>query len=311
MWNVRETINPYRCCLLVVSLQIAVTAIGCGSTKTQQITDQMLMSNAVDRTIEQVDFRVLSGRKVFLDTRHLKIVKGAGFVNADYIVSSLRQQMFAAHARLMETAADADVIVEVRVGTLGTDEHDITYGVPASSTISTAASLVPNAPTIPTIPELSLARRTIQLGGAKVALFAYDQKTKRPIWQSGVKMAMSDARSFWILGAGPFQRGTIYDGTQFAGSQLQVSSILGDDESENEENARIAYADEYVFEAPSQLRHPVQLSSFVKPSSDQPSSDQPSSDQPSSDQPISDQPISNQPSATAPKAGEAASEAKE
>jgi hypothetical protein len=264
--NSCELMNVNRLCTLIGQSLIVVVAVGCGATKTQQITDQMLMSNAVDRTIEQVDFRVLAGRKVFLDTRHLKIVKGMGFVNADYIISSLRQQMFASHARLVESSTEADVVVEARVGTLGTDEHDITYGVPASSTISTAASLVPNAPTIPAIPELSLARRTIQLGGAKVALFAYDQKTKRPIWQSGVKMAMSDARSFWILGAGPFQRGTIFEGTQFAGSQLQVSSILGDSEDKPDEEPRVAYGDEYVFDPPAQLRQPVQLSSFVKSS---------------------------------------------
>ena len=117
---------------------------------------------------------------------------------------------------------DADYIVEARVGALGLDSHEITYGIPASNALSTAASLVPTAPPLPTIPEISFAKKKDQLAAAKIAVFAYNRKTRQPVWQSGVNEADSTAKDTWVLGAGPFQRGTIYEGTQFAGTRLGI-----------------------------------------------------------------------------------------
>ncbi len=154
MFRIRRT-------LFGVLLLGCLTA-GCGTTKSRLATEQLLMSDAVDRSIASIDFRPLSGRSVYLDTQYVKNIKGNAFVNADYIISSLRQQMLAAHCYLEENAQDADYIAEVRVGALGTDAHDVTYGIPASNALSSAASLVPNAPAIPLVPEISLARRTMK-----------------------------------------------------------------------------------------------------------------------------------------------------
>lgn len=216
--------SPYTLVTFFAVL-FAFALTGCGTTKSRVATEQLLMSDAVDDAVSGIDFRALSGKTVFLDTQYIRNIKGFGFVNADYIVSSLRQQMLAAHCRLQESKEEADFIAEARVGTLGTNGHEVVYGVPANHSLSTAANFVPNVPTLPTIPEMSLGRKDAQRGAAKIAVFAYERETKRPVWQSGVTAAKSDAQDMWVFGVGPFQRGTIYNGTQFAGSEIEVPKL--------------------------------------------------------------------------------------
>ncbi len=195
---------------------------GCGTTKSQRATEQLLVSDAVDRAIGEIDFAAIAGRTVYLDTQYLQPIKGIEFVNANYIVSAMRQQMVAAGCRLQDSRDNAEVVVEARVGALGTDSHDVIYGVPASSSLSTAASLVPNAPPIPIIPEISLAKRSDKIGAAKVSVFAYDRETRQAIWQSGIAVARSNAKDTWVLGAGPYQSGTIYNRARLLGREIDI-----------------------------------------------------------------------------------------
>ncbi len=194
--------------------------IGCGTTTQRVGTEQLLMSDAVDLAVSQIDFAPLSGEKIFLDSSFLQSVKGFGFVNAPYIISSLRQQLTASGCLLQDKREEADVIVEARVGALGTDGHEVIYGVPKNNLLSSASSVISNVPNIPTIPELSAARTDAQCGIAKMMVFAYDRESRQPVWQSGVARAESTSRNSWVLGAGPFQRGTVHEGTRFAGEKI-------------------------------------------------------------------------------------------
>lgn len=205
--------------------------MGCGSTKQNVATEQLLMSNAVDATVAKLDFSPLSFRKVYLDTTYVNkpsIVASPTqqpiAIDANYLISSIRQQMFAAGVHLVETKEEADIIAEPRVGALGMDGHDVTYGMPASGSLSVASSAVAGTPLIPAIPEISLARKEDRAGAAKLAVFAYDRKTRQPFWQSGVARSNSDSKATWILGVGPFQRGSIRGRTEFAGSQVASST---------------------------------------------------------------------------------------
>ena len=74
--------------LLTVAINVLML-IGCGTTQQRTGTEQLLLSDAVDRTVDQLDLAVLSGRKVFLDTTYINPVKGTMFVNADYDVDSM------------------------------------------------------------------------------------------------------------------------------------------------------------------------------------------------------------------------------
>lgn len=198
-----------------------VMLIGCGTTREYNATQQLVMSDAVDRSIARIDFRPLSGRRVYLDTSYLRHVKGGGFVNSEYVTSALRQQIVAAGCLIQDASADADLVIEARIGTLGADDHRVTFGLPENNAVASAVSLIPGSPNLPTVPEIAVARREAREAAAKIAAFAYDRETRAPIWQSGVDSSFATARDTWVLGVGPFQGGTIREQTKLAGSQLR------------------------------------------------------------------------------------------
>ena len=195
--------------------------VGCGTTREYNATQQLVMSDAVDRSISSIDFRPMSGRKVYLDTSYLRHVKGGGFVNSEYATSALRQQIVAAGCLIQDTSQDAEIIIEARIGTLGADDHRVTFGIPENKGLASAVSLIPGAPAIQSIPEIAFARRESREAAAKIAAFAYDRDTRIPVWQSGVTPAHATARDTWVFGVGPFQGGTIRDRTKLAGSKLR------------------------------------------------------------------------------------------
>lgn len=204
---------------------IVVASCGCGTIRERDATDQLVLSDAVDRSISSIDFRHLSGRKVYFDASYIRSVKGLGFVNADYVTSAIRQQMVAAGCLLQDASQDADIIVEARIGALGADGHRVTYGIPENNSLTSAATLIPSVPVIPTIPEISVGQREMSEAAAKVAAFAYDRETRHVVWQSGVSQSTATARDTWVMGIGPFQSGSIRDRTKLVGSKFRFGRI--------------------------------------------------------------------------------------
>ncbi len=196
-------------------LTLLLIVAGCGTTQMRTGTEQLLLSDSVDRTVDQLDFAVLAGRKVFLDTTYIQPVKGVLFVNSGYIVSALRHKLTTSGCLIRESKSEADYVLEARVGALGTDSLEVTYGLPASTAISKAASVVSSLP-VPAIPEISIGKRNSALSTSKIVVFAYHRETGMPVWQSGSAISKSDAKDTWVMGAGPLQRGSIYDGVRFA-----------------------------------------------------------------------------------------------
>src|SRR5262249_14381099 len=105
-------------------------------------------------------------------------------------------------------------VVDLRAGALGTDRHSMLVGTPAVQ----LPTVVPGLPT--NVPEIAFLKKNDQRGVAKVAVFAYNRVTGRALWQSGTVEAISDAKDTWVLGAGPFSRGTIRRRTELAGEPL-------------------------------------------------------------------------------------------
>jgi hypothetical protein len=181
-------------------------------TDTQRTaTEQMVLSDAVDKAVSRLDFRVLAGKSVYFDPQYLD-----GTVDRGYLISTLRQHLLASGCILQEDRAKATYVVEARSGGVGTDRHSVLLGVPQM----TVPSVLPGQPT--QIPEIPFARKTDQNGVVKVAVFAYNRQTGQPVWQSGTVTALSSSRDIWLFGAGPFQNGTIRQGTEFAGTPLPV-----------------------------------------------------------------------------------------
>lgn len=226
-------------CLMLLALS------GCGTTNQRTGTEQMLMSDAVDMSISRIDFRPLAGQRAYLDTTYIRPTPIPGMpmqlVNADYVISSLRQALFAAHCQLVDTRDEADIIIEPRLGTLGNNGHEVVYGLPQTNSLAQASATLAGAPLLPPLPELSVGRSHSQFGLAKVAVFAYDRKTREPVWQSGIEKSESTAKNTWFVGAGPFQRGSIYKGYRFADTRRK--GYVGDEDPKQP----IPYSQEHVF----------------------------------------------------------------
>ncbi|MFH5803331.1 DUF6655 family protein [Alienimonas sp. DA493] len=221
-------VTPPRRLFRVAALLCAAAAVvgltGCGKTIAREATEQLLTADSIDRAVAQLDLSPFEGRSVYLDTKLLehKKLDGIGVGAQNYLIGSLRQQFMAAGAKLEEKEAEAEFVVEARAGAVGTDSHEVVYGMPANSLLSSAATLVPNSPPLPAIPEMSIAKQSQEHAATKLRLFAYHRERREIVWQSGEAAADSEASHTWLLGAGPFEKGQIYDGTRFAGEKVSI-----------------------------------------------------------------------------------------
>lgn len=258
--NDRPTVSAQQ---FILAGLLFATALGCGTTQQRTGTEQLLLSDAVDRSIDQFDLTALSGKTVYLDSTYITPDKSpptggkSNYVNSNYIISTLRQKLITSGCLLRPSADAADYIIEARVGALGTDALEVTYGIPASNALSTAATLLSSVPAAPTIPEISIGKRNAALSTSKVVLFAYHRETGTPVWQSGAAVARSDAKDSWLFGAGPIQRGTIYGGTQFAGTRLRFP--WSKRETETKPVPELKIADSHQFVQPEVLEHQLAI----------------------------------------------------
>jgi hypothetical protein len=234
--------------LVAVMLLVAGSlAVGCGTTRStdtvRTASEQLLISNAIDKAVQSIDLKTLSGQSVYLDDSRLGEV-----VDRNYLVSTLRQHLLANGCRLKDQKEQADFIVEARAGAVGTDRNDLLFGVPSTN----VPQIMPVQP-VPAavIPEIPIAKRRDQKGIAKLAVFAYHRETGTPVWQSGLVHQESSANDVWILGAGPFQRGSIYEGTEFAGKALRGEADKK--EAVPRRLPAVELASESTFTKPSQL----------------------------------------------------------
>ena len=220
---------------------LLLTLSGCGTSKWtdtgRSATEQLLITDAMDRAVSELDLRALAGKTCYIDSAPLRKI-----TDSEYLVSCIRQHMFASGCMVMSSKGEADYIVEVRAGAVGTDRHDVLYGVPAVN----VPTVVPVSGIPSQIPEMPIVKKTDQRAVVKLSLFAFNQKTGRPIWQSGAVPEESGAKAVWVLGAGPFQRGTIFDGMEFAGDKIDVPLV----DLCRDSDSHVSVADEAFFAEP-------------------------------------------------------------
>jgi hypothetical protein len=221
--------------------------VGCGTTRStdsaRTATEQLLISDAIDRAVQTVDLRPLSGQTVFLDDSRLTDV-----VDKNYLVSTLRQHILASGCTLKDKREEADFVVEARAGAVGTDRNDLLFGIPATNMPQLVS--MPGVPTA--IPEVPLAKRRDQRGVAKISMFAYHRASGQPVWQSGLATRDSSSNDVWLFGAGPFQYGTVVQHPQglhvARGDRLAAKAAAA-----ASPKSKVRITDRAVFNAPNQL----------------------------------------------------------
>jgi hypothetical protein len=162
--------------LLLLSLGgcISVTNKITGSPRAG--TEQLLLTGVSDRAVCSIDFRPLSGHRVFLETTKVSAA------DSDWVIFSLRREMSRQGLLLVSDKKDAQTIIEASVAAYGNDESDCRFSLPSTlplgtSSFSTGAS-----------PANGLIRKNLQDAVVKLALFAYDAKSRQFVWESGTVM---------------------------------------------------------------------------------------------------------------------------
>ncbi len=176
----------------------SISTFGCATIKQSDTArtgiEQLLISSAADRALEKFDYRPISGAKVFVDTQYLDCV------DKNYVLVALHQHLLANRCTLVSKADESDVIVELGSGAVGTDRNELFVGIPE----------IPLPPPSPlSMPKIAFFQRTKSMGTAKLALVAYDTKTKQPVMNTGYALARADHRNWQVLGLGGQQSGSV------------------------------------------------------------------------------------------------------
>ena len=174
----------------------SVIASGCttaGTTNTaRSSTEQLLISNAVDQSLDKIDFSPFAERTVYVDEKYVDCT------DKNYVVSSVRHRIARAGGLLVATPDEARILVELRSGAVGTETSESFLGVP---------EIV--LPGMLTLPEIQLVNRTEQHGMAKIGMVAIDAQTRQALGDGGMTTAQSDSSNWFVMGLGPIKRGTL------------------------------------------------------------------------------------------------------
>ncbi len=181
------------CCPLAL---LAGLTVGCTTTKqsntARTATEQLLISNAVDQSLNKIDFTPLAGSAVFVEEKYIDCV------DKGYIVGSIRHKLLQAGASLAAKPEEAAAILEVRSGGVGTDVSSSYLGIPGFT-----------VPGMIGIPDIKVASPDSQKAVAKIGIVVYSLKTKRELGEGGVSMAKADDTNSYFMGYGPKQSGTL------------------------------------------------------------------------------------------------------
>jgi hypothetical protein len=153
--------------------------------------EQLLISNAVDQSLSKCDFSSFHGTKVFVEDKYLDSV------DKGYVLGSVRHRLMLNGATLAPKAEEADVVLELRSGGIGTDNADSYVGIP---------QIV--LPGLLTLPEVHFWERSKQSALAKIGIVAYDARNLEMLGAGGVTASMSDDTNMFFMGVGPYQYGT-------------------------------------------------------------------------------------------------------
>lgn len=182
----------------VLTLGLTAWAMtGCTTSRTTHTArtglEQLLVSDAVDRSLDQTPLPPLSGRKVYVEEKYLDAV------DKNYVIGALRQRVLQQGGHLTDNKEDSEITIEVCAGAVGTDSTESYLGVPGLT--------VPGLPV--ELPEVRFFERSSQYGTAKLNLVAYATATGELLHDAGQSLARSDESRWAVLGLGPIQTGSV------------------------------------------------------------------------------------------------------
>lgn len=198
-----------------------VSIAGCSTTRLTETPrsgiEQLLLSTAIERSLDQVDFSALAGRSIYVDDRFVECV------DKKYLVASLRRKLLAAGVQLAEKPEDADWVLEVSSASVGTDRSEGFVGIPSVN--------IPGPLPVHT-PEVRLISHTTQFGTAKIGLVLYDSKLRVGLGPGALAHTRVTNTNWFVLGLGPINSGS-----------LRSELIQARQKSEQPQDYRVALVD--------------------------------------------------------------------
>jgi len=179
------------------SIGLMTVALGglffCGCVQTRQsepkrtAVEELLISRAADHALATADLGLLKDRKVFLEEKYYESTDKL------YALGAVRDFMSLAGALLVDDKKDADLIVEARSGALSIDSGESLVGFPEMPVP------IPFSGTFRS-PEVPFYKADRQYSVAKLALFAYDAKTRKHVFSTGTLIGNSHHHYYKLLG---------------------------------------------------------------------------------------------------------------
>lgn len=173
---------------------IAAAALGLAACSTQResspprtATEQLLISTAVDRAMDELDVKIPPGTKVFVNAEHFE------GTDSKYAVGAIRDRLLQQGAALVADRAQAAAVVEIRSGALSIDETETLVGIKSYDVP------VPLASGPLTLPEIALYKKTERKGVAKIATTSYGTADGRLIGSSGPQFGYSHRKAYRAL----------------------------------------------------------------------------------------------------------------
>ncbi len=187
--------------LVRIGLLVALGCLGAGGCATIKESDttrtgveQLLISSAVDRALDKIDFRPIANGKIYVEEKYLDCT------DKNYVLIALHQRLLQQNCTLAAKAEDSDVTLEIGSGSVGTDRHDLFMGVPQ----------IPLPPPSPiSVPKMTLYERNKAMGTAKLAVVAYDTKSRRSVINSGFSLARTDYKNYTLVGTPGLESGSV------------------------------------------------------------------------------------------------------
>ena len=183
--------------IFVVAVCATLAITGCTDpsiTNTgRNAVQELLLSHAVERGLDKMDFRPLKDKKVLLDYVYL-----APQTYKEYFQACAETCLYTSGAVIVNKAEDADYIVRLYVGALATESTHWNIGTP------TLPLPIPDTSLSVAIPELSLFKRITRNGVARFSAIVLDAKTKKPFLVYREVNAVSQYNNWIVLFVIPF-----------------------------------------------------------------------------------------------------------
>ena len=183
--------------LLMLTIFLPV-APGCSTTR--RITNtpltalqQLLGTEAVDHAVAKLTWPAIENQRVFVQTASPGAKKDQAYLR-QAVAANLAER----GATVVKDFSDADYVVTVLAGSIGTDQKDVFFGIPAIQSV-----ILPFA-----LPEIALYKAQEQEGFAKTEVVTTDAKHGGVVHRSGPTRGRTYARTRTVLFVGWYRTDT-------------------------------------------------------------------------------------------------------